>query len=745
MPHSTYLSEHVGSVELEPPGPFVAGSYVSLQLTYTAGTLGIDDTGGIKISFRTTSDMGKPQFKDPAGAGYTTAEASNAAGLECLFDRINIRPWTHTIYVRAMKGFLRPGDRIIVRIGDRRFGGPGIRMQTNAERDFPIKVFADAVATYEFVEIPHSPVITLLPGDCAKWTARLPTLRRPSESFRLGLMPLDRWGNATDRYEGTLHLNASQPVHGLPREVRIGKGQFGLLLERLACDDSGDLVIAVHDAGGELLCRSNPLRIAPARTATFWADLHAQSGETVGAGTARDYFLFARDKAHLDIVGHQANDFQVTDSFWRELNGLYREFNAPGRFVTMPGYEWSGNTGVGGDRNVYLPDEGRAIHRSSHVLVEDGRNDGSACLHVKQLFERLDGTGALLIAHVGGRYADLAVGHDGSIEPAVEVHSSWGTFEWLLHDALALGHRVGVVCGSDDHKGRPGATTPGDSLFGAIGGLTCLLLPALTREAVFEALRQRKHYGTTGNRLHLDVRAEFARDVTIYATDPALGPAVTRGSRRALMGDIVGNAADGSLHVDVLGSAPVERVTVFDGATPVAVYRPFDAGALGRRIRVLWEGAEYRGRGRMVTWDGELTVAGNRILRAEPINFLNPDKGIRVERGQAVAWRSVTTGNFAGVDLWLAERDIGNIQIATAASSAALQIGDLGLEDATIEAGGLGKRIRAFRLPDETHATQFNFTHRFASPQGRERALYVRVTQEDGHQAWSSPIYLTCT
>src|ERR1700712_5939439 len=130
MPLSTYLADRMGSVTMSPPGPFEAGSYVSLKLDYVAGALGIDDTGGIKISFRTTSDMGKPQFKDPAAAGYTTAEASNGAGLECLFDRINIRPWTHTLYVRAMKGFLRPEDRITVRIGDNRFGSPGIRMQT---------------------------------------------------------------------------------------------------------------------------------------------------------------------------------------------------------------------------------------------------------------------------------------------------------------------------------------------------------------------------------------------------------------------------------------------------------------------------------------------------------------------------------------------------------------------------------------------------------------------------------------
>ena len=74
----------MGSAILEPTGAFEAGSYGSFTLTYTAGPFGIDDSGGIKISFRTTTDMGKPQFTDPAGDNYTTAEASNGAGLHLL-------------------------------------------------------------------------------------------------------------------------------------------------------------------------------------------------------------------------------------------------------------------------------------------------------------------------------------------------------------------------------------------------------------------------------------------------------------------------------------------------------------------------------------------------------------------------------------------------------------------------------------------------------------------------------------
>ncbi len=68
--------------------------------------------------------------------------------------------------------------------------------------------------------------------------------------------------------------------------------------------------------------------------------------------------------------------------------------------------------------------------------------------------------------------------HDGRLETAVEVHSAWGTFEWLLQDAFEAGYRVGIVANSDGHKGRPGACYPGASFFGSYGGLTCFLADA---------------------------------------------------------------------------------------------------------------------------------------------------------------------------------------------------------------------------------------------------------------------------
>ena len=330
MPFSTYLPEHMGSIKLTPPGPFVAGSHAELTLTYTAGTFGIDDTGMVKISWRTTSDMSKPQFDKPAAANFTTVEASNGAKLEVWFDRLNIRPYANTLLIRVGRGYLRAGDTLTIRLGDRRQGSPGFRLQTNCEERVELKTSIDAFATYEFCELPEQPAFALVPGPAATWKAIWPSLVVAGEPFRLAIVAEDMWGNPTDRADQSISLVPSRPLRGLPERVALKPGDGPRVVENLVADETGDLDLRLT-ANGEELARANPLRVvAAAPLRRYWADLHGQSGETIGMGTAESYFRYARDAAFIDMVGHQGNDFQITDAFWAEAQPADRGIRCAG-------------------------------------------------------------------------------------------------------------------------------------------------------------------------------------------------------------------------------------------------------------------------------------------------------------------------------------------------------------------------------------------------------------------------------
>src|SRR3954451_7810607 len=244
MPYSTYLPEHMGTIKLSPAGPFVAGSHEELTLVYTAGTFGIDDTGMVKVSWRTTSDMSKPQFDKPGIANFTTVEASNGANLEVWFDRLNVRPWGNTLLIRVGRGYLRQGDTLTIRFGDRRQGSPGWRLQTNVEKNVELRTSVDAFAAYEFCELKH-PAFDLMPGPAASWKAIVPSLAVAGEPFRLALVAEDMWGNPTDKADAALALEPSRPLRGLPSAVTIKSGEGPRVIENLTVDQASDVELKV--------------------------------------------------------------------------------------------------------------------------------------------------------------------------------------------------------------------------------------------------------------------------------------------------------------------------------------------------------------------------------------------------------------------------------------------------------------------------------------------------------------------
>jgi hypothetical protein len=733
-----------GSATITPTGAFEARSLQTFTLTYTVGRFGLDDTGEIKIVHRYSNDWGTLQTSDPKAVNYVSAYASNGSPLKLSYDSVgHQRPWYRALTAQLRGNGLREGETITIVFGDRSEGSPGLKLQTFCESDFNFKVLADVCATGHFLPIPDTPTIEIIPGPAAVWKAVLPSLRRPGDVFRLGIKAEDAWGNPTGQSGVRLSVAATMAVEGLPEEVTCGPDERAVVLDNLKVTEEGVLRISVKDDDGTLLAETNPLVIRAGDISGYWGDMHGQSGESVGINTAREYHSFARNLAFLDATGHQANDFQVNNAFWKLINELSAEYNEDGRFVVYPGYEWSGNTAVGGDRNVYFRNEGRQIRRSSHALLPDRSDLHTDANTAAELFESLQGEDCVVYAHVGGRFADIAQAHDPRLETAMEIHSAWGTFEWLLTDGFALGHRAGVVCNSDGHKGRPGASYPGAASFGAYGGLTCFLASELTRDSLFDCQRRRRHYGTTGNRLHLDVRARFETNGQFFEKDPRYFDVAAQAVDEVMMGDIV-QTDDTSveLFVECIAQAPIERIDILNGMEVVKTLRGYEETDIGNRIRIVWQGAEYRGRGRQTTWQGCARFSNSKITKMSRINAWNHERPIERKGDNAVTWDTLTTGNFGGVDVWLDDGETGSLNIETNHVSGCLELKDIGFEDSVLDAGGLDRKLRIFRLPTENRCRELSNTARIELKPNGDNQIWVRVTTEDGFNAWSSPVFV---
>ena len=300
---------------------------------------------------------------------------------------------------------------------------------------------------------------------------------------------------------------------------------------------------------------------------------------------------------------------------------------------------------------------------------------------------------------------------------------------------------------TDGHKGRPGASYPGVATFGAYGGLTCFLTDDFSRDGLFECMRRRHHYGTTGCRMHMQVEANFNQPATLYLRDPnCYENPETQAATSVMMGDIVqskDNHAELDIHVNA--HAPIEKIEVRNGSEVVKTLRPYvsDKAKDSARIRVLWSGAEYRGRGRQTNWTGRARFNGCTITRVQKINAWNHERRLEQSGSDTIEWDAMTTGNYGGFDVWLAVNQ-SDSSVDLISNHGALNAETLVLdaEGVQLDAGGLERQINVYRLPESLSQTELKETVEIPLHKNGDNPLWICAYTEDGFQAWSSPIFV---
>ena len=686
-----------------------AASYGCWRITYTVGSYGIDSGGQLKLVWRIVSDWGRPQFDDPEAENYTTVHTTGAAKIHLSYsDKAYTRPFLRGIILDIFDGSLAPGDEVVIVLGD---GGLGMRAQTYLESAFEFKLLVDPTNSCDPRPIDDKLYLQVVAAAPAQLSAIIPSQAQVGESFEVFVKAEDTWRNPTHKPE---YMDFQW--HGSGELVFEGS------TASVVAPGSG--YISVSTEG--MSCKSNPIELLsePRVQQRFWGDLHAQTAETVGVGSEDEYFRFARDWAKLDFCSHQGNDFQMSECYWQELNRCTRAFNQENHFVVFPGYEWSGGSPTGGDHNVFYKSEGRPILRSSHWLVPEEAVSKYSPAHPADIFyakmkEAVPLDEVIVCQHVGGRYANLLEYFDRELIRLVEIVSVWGVFEWMLWDAIEQGHMVGVMANSDGHHGRPGAEGPGLSDFGIANGLTCVFAERLAREEIFEALKQRRCYATTGERMLLSA----------HANGHPMGSIVPLPQEEV------------EVMAKVESAGALESLQLYQNTELITEVRAPEFYDLSNssRIRISWQGCRERGRQRRVVWDGSIRTKGCKILSAKTFAFDVVADGINEQSEDCIVFRSRTTGDRDGVDLLLDNAFQGHVIFASAVGVLELDLSKLQAKK-VFPQGGIDMQVTIERYPKQ-HSQRSLELHAIL-PSPKERTAYtVKATQVDGHMAWASPVW----
>lgn len=563
------------------------------------------------------------------------------------------RPFQKAIIIDIVDGYLNPGDQIIVRLGDRRFGGRGTRVQTFVEEGFRMRWYIDPVGTSRFAAIKPDISFNILSGPIHHLKAHSPRLVRPGVEFSVSVHAEDIWGNATTNLAGlsaTLKILKADTGSILAiQELELtAEGWTFAVFSGVSLKENSDyrllLSIGTHTVTEYISVNDS----SPVPRVLF-ADLHVHSDDTVGTNNTSYNFSYAQKIASLDIVGYTANDFNITTERWNKTLEIIRDVSKDGEFIVFPGTEWCGNSAAGGDHNVVFLDD-PAAHPPEFPLDKHGNvarsfewnEDGPSELQPGAWpLDELYATYAhspethLLIPHVGGRRCNLGW-HHPKLERLLEIGSAWGLFEWLLRDAVQRGWKMGVCANSDEHRGRCGGGVPGTAVFGTKGGTTGVLSDKLERKAVGEALRARHTFATTGERL-----------VGLLWTDYG-----------AIQGDVI--LSDGSplkLNYAFYGGSGFSSVEAWDASGRIFhrdLFREGDPSLkTWSRLRVTWGGARLYDRYREAVWDGEIKIEGSEISDVEKFGGISysPAETIVQDGDSKVTLNSRTSGDFDGVNL----------------------------------------------------------------------------------------------
>ncbi|WP_375538301.1 hypothetical protein [Mycolicibacterium sp. CBMA 311] len=720
----------------------IAGDIDELVFTYTVGASGIADSGWLKLCFRYYSDWDL-QTTDPTGRDFATAQLVHrsldggasergAATVQTLTTRYDVkggeRPFQKSLLVHVTDGYLRPGDVIEIRFGDRRSGGPGTRVQTFVEDEFELQLFVDPLGTSRMARA-GGVKIAIAPGAPHTVVAHGPrVVRDGSQSVVLRAHLLDRWGNTC--------ADLATTIRAVVDGVTVARAQTpatGWVSAPLSVPAVGGPIEVVAETDDGVLGRTETLvdvvEDFPAPRAYF-ADLHVHSNDTVGTQNTDWNLRYGRDIGALDVLGYTANDFQITDDAWVDVVHACREAATDGEFVCFPGVEWCGTAGVGGDHNVVFLGEDTTVARSLEW------HQGMASTQpvpqtwpITRLYSAYDKDpdSYLLIPHVGGRRAILDW-HHPELERLIEVHSTWGSSPWFFEDALARGLRLGVSAASDEHRGRPGGGAPGANIFGGFGGLTGVLAPALTATDIGRGLRARRTWATTG-----------ARAV-----------ALLRSADHWMGDEVETTAAHLRAEYAVYGTTGWDEIALYDSAGLLSRRNLHEeVGLSSQLVRIRWGGARHRDRYRWASWLGRMRVTGSPIVAVTPWAATHPEQRIDVN-GDTVDWSTTTYGADMGVIVRVADLADAHFRIDTAVREDALtaelaitgaELLSVGHRD--VEVGGLNLRIRLERIaePTELPATVTGGVD-LELPVGNS-ATYLRAKQFDGHQVWTSPLFVS--
>ena len=737
------LRDEAGSLGLltsDSLGPHEVSSMVEIRQTWRVGTRPMTTGGGFWVARHFNANWGSFQTDDPGAAGFVSITTDDD---DAVFERETImasgphggfRNPQPAIAFRLVEGELDRGSSVTITYGDRSQGGPGLMTPTFESERMPLPLYVDLDGSSEWRSLPITP-FEIVGGETAGVHGFAPSVVEPSEVFELSVRAQDQYFN-----RATGEIPAFEVLLNDEVVATTAAGIDAITVLEIAIDEPGSYWISIRSIDGSITGGGNPILVEEdPEFRIYWGDTHGHSGYSEGIGTV-DYFMrFARDDARLDYVTHSEHDIWLDAGEWELIRRTSAEYDEPGKFIPYLGWEWSRHARFGGHHNVLF----RNIENQTPVSAMEFPVLSSL---YAELHERHDPNNIVIIphAHNPGDYRQS----DPQLEPLIEIMSMHGSFQWFMQAYLSHGHEVGVIAASDDHLSRPGYSAPHRDSLAQRGGLGAVLAPERSRDAIFDGMKAKRTYATTGDRIILDF------DVN----GTGMGQRAPYSVNRSISGSAIGTAPIKS--VQLLKNDEIiweeEYLLEVDGSDQQDILVSFSSAATP-----FYSGDAPRG---WRHWRGDLVVNGATVVAANSMDFFNPTTQAMMVEDNRVSFRTISRGDTSSILLSLSDISADtSIRIDLEEAAETGSAPPFYRERATIPAtqtefslselmdGKITRTLPAQDYPDDAITLRRVITEgrrevsfAFEDPGFPDQGdyYYFKVEQANDAIAWSSPIWV---
>ncbi len=541
----------IGRVELVPKTPIPVMTYATWQITYTTGIKGLAEGGKIRIGIDIQQPgTPLPQVDLTDMPNYVSALRSDngnssvePSGKVRHYAQIpNMTDNVAYVEITVKDTPLRKGDKIIVTYGDKTKGSIGFRSPRISIKKFPFWVLVDIEGTGDFIFLKDFPCVEIQGGTVDKLIGFCPSIADISEEIKVQLKAIDKQKNPSSTFQNKVEIKTFSNKQ--KKDVCFTAKDEGVKW-LYASTPKKPGTYRIEARSGHLSGRSN-LVICKDKPdyRLFWGDLHVHCNLGDGGSlSADDVYEHAKQVEALDFcaVSDHGYGLALLDN-WQKAQEAVEKYYKPGEFVTILG--WETMTAKWGHRNIYFSDTKEkmtlgdfqpgfpGLYKETEYM-ELKNPDITFSSTIEELWSFLKDKEALVIMHhCHPEDVDPPLFNE-HLERLYEIHSKWGTSETGefptqnfnygrgdgVRGALAKGHKLGFVGGSDCHYGHAGSQTKGSGSMIYPSGLTAVFAKKLTREAILEAHLNRRVYATTGARIFLDFRMDNHMMGSEYSTD----------------------------------------------------------------------------------------------------------------------------------------------------------------------------------------------------------------------------------